>query len=222
MPATAVQHAPAFRPLYLQLKDLLLRDMETRQWRPGEALPSEIELAARFGVSQGTVRKAIDALASDNLVVRRSDGRDEYPASRLLDVRRGKASAEVARLLELKASDAVFVIRRVLEYGGEPAVLDDITLPATLFKGLTRARLQAYRGSMYGFFETQFGVRTLRAQERLKAIAADSATAAVLKVRTGEPLLAVERLTRTYGERPVEWRRGLCSTRRHYYLNELG
>ena len=71
MPAAAAQHAPAFRPLYLQLKDLLLRDMETRQWRPGEALPSEIELAARFGVSQGTVRKAIDALAADNLVVRR-------------------------------------------------------------------------------------------------------------------------------------------------------
>jgi GntR family transcriptional regulator len=75
---------------------------------------------------------------------------------------------------------------------------------------------------MYGFFETQFGVRMLRAQERLKAIAADSATAAILKVRTGEPLLAVERLTRTYGERPVEWRRGLCSTRRHCYLNDLG
>ena len=227
MPAAATQHAPAFRPLYLQLRDLLLRDMETRQWRPGEALPSEIELAARFGVSQGTVRKAIDALAADNLVVRRqgkgtfvathteektsmfrflrirrSDGRDEYPASRLLDVRRGKASAEVARLLELKPSEAVFVVRRVLEYGGEPVVLDDITLPATLFKGLTRARLEAYRGSMYGFFETQFGVRMLRAQERLKALAADSATAAILKVRTGEPLLAVERLTRTYGERP--------------------
>ena len=64
---------------------------------------------------------------------------------------------------------------------------------------------------MYGFFETQFGVRMLRAQERLKAIAADSATAAILTVRTGEPLLAVERVTHTYGERPVEWRRGLCS-----------
>jgi GntR family transcriptional regulator len=121
-----------------------------------------------------------------------------------------------------KTLETVFVVRRVLDYGGEPAVLDDITLPATLFKGLTRARIEAYRGSMYGFFETQFGVRMLRAQERLKAIAADSATAAILKVRTGEPLLAVERLTRTYGERPVEWRRGLCSTRRHYYLNELG
>jgi GntR family transcriptional regulator len=246
MPAGA-QHSPTFRPLYLQIKDLLLRNMESKQWRPGEALPSEVELAARFGVSQGTVRKAVDALASDHLVVRRqgkgtyvathteektsifrflrirrSDGRDEYPASRLIDVRRGKASAEVARLLELKASEAVFVVRRVLEYAGEPVVLDDITLPATLFKGLTRARIEAYRGSMYGFFETQCGVRMLRAQERIKAIAADAASAAILKVRTGEPLLAVERLTRTYGDRPVEWRRGLCSTRRHYYLNELG
>ncbi len=210
MPSAAAQHqhAPAFRPLYLQLKDLLLRNMETRQWQPGEALPSEMELAARFGVSQGTVRKAVDALAADNLVVRRqgkgtfvathteektsmfrflrirrSDGRDEYPASRLLDVRRGKASVEVARLLELKPADAVFVVRRVLEYSGEPVVLDEITLPAALFKGLTRARLEGYRGSMYGFFETQFGVRMLRAEERLKAIAADAASAAILKVR---------------------------------------
>ena len=247
MPAVSAQSAPAFRPLYLQLRDLLLRSMETRQWQPGEALPSEIELAARFGFSKGTVRKAFVALAADNFVVRRlgkgtlvathteektsmfrflrirrSDGRDEYPASRLLDVRRGKASADVARMLELKSSEAVFVIRRVLEYAGEPVVLDDITLPATLFKGLTRARLDAYRGSMYGFFETQFGVRMLRAQEKLKAIAADATSAAILKVRAGDPLLAVERLTRTYGGRPVELRRGIYSTRRHNYLNEHG
>ena len=154
----------------------------------------EIELAGRFGVSQGTVRKAIDALAADNLVVRRqgkgtfvathteektsmfrflrirrNDGRDEYPASRLLDVRRGKASAEVARLLELKAGDAVLVLRRVLDYSGQPVVLDEITLPAVLFKGLTKAKLDAYRGSMYSFFETQFGVRMLKAQEKLRA-----------------------------------------------------
>ena len=245
MPATAPR-APTFRPLYLQLKDLLLRNMEARHWPPGEAMPSELELAARFGVSQGTVRKAIDALATDNLVVRRqgkgtfvathteektsmfrflrirrNDGGDEYPASRLVDVRRGRATAEVARLLELKPAESVIVVRRVLEYGGEPVVLDDITLPAALFRGLTRARIEGYRGSMYSLFETQFGVRMLRAQEKLKAIAADAASAALLKVRSGDPLLAVERLTRTYGDRPVEWRRGLCCTRRHHYLNDL-
>jgi GntR family transcriptional regulator len=214
---------------------------------PHAPLPSDAQLCEEFGVSRMTARGAMQRLVHDGLVyrvpgrgtfvathteektsmfrflrIRRSDGRDEYPASRLIDVRRGKASAEVARLLEIKPAEAVFVVRRVLEYAGEPVVLDDITLPATLFKGLTRARIEAYRGSMYGFFETQCGVRMLRAQERIKAIAADAASAAILKVRTGEPLLAVERLTRTYGDRPVEWRRGLCSTRRHYYLNELG
>lgn len=238
---------PSFRPLYLQIKTLLEQSLEADEWRPGEAIASEIELAGRYGVSQGTVRKAIDAMAADNLVVRRqgkgtfvathteenassfrflrirrNDGQDEYPASRLLDVRRAKAAAEVARLLDLKSGDPVIVLRRVLDYSGQPVVLDEITLPGALFKGLTKAKVDAYRGSMYSFFETQFGVRMLKAQEKLKAIAADPASAAILKVEPGSPLLAVERVTLTYGERPVEWRRGLCTTGQHYYVNELG
>src|ERR1700704_881194 len=116
MPADRTPAAsPSFKPLYLQLKALLLESLAAGEWHPGEAIPSESELARRFGVSQGTARKAIDAMAADNLVVRRqgkgtfvathteektslfrflrirrNDGRDEYPASRLLDVRRGK------------------------------------------------------------------------------------------------------------------------------------
>ncbi|HUL96175.1 MAG TPA: GntR family transcriptional regulator [Usitatibacter sp.] len=239
--------SPAFRPLYLQIRDLLVERLDAGQWRPGQAIPSELDLAARYAVSHGTVRKAIDALAAENLVVRRqgkgtyvathteerssmfrflrirrNDGRDEYPASRLIDVRRGKASAEVARALELKPGSAVFVLRRLLEYGGEPAILDEIVLPATLFKGMTRARVEAYHGSMYSLFETQFAVRILKAQEKLRAVAADAATAALLHVEPGQALLAVERVTRTYGDRPVEWRRGLCVTRRHHYQNDLG
>jgi GntR family transcriptional regulator len=240
-------NTPSFQPLYLQLKTLLVASLETGEWRPGEAIPSEGDLAARFGVSLGTVRKAIEALAVDNLVVRRqgkgtfvathteesasmfrflrirrSDGKDEYPASRLIDVRRGKASLDLARSLEIKAQSAIIVLRRVLQYSGEPVVLDEIVLPAPLFRGLTKAKVDAYRGSLYSLFETQFGVRMLRAQEKLSALAADAPTAALLKVRPGEPLLAVERVTYTYGGRPVEWRRGLCNTRRHFYVNELG
>jgi GntR family transcriptional regulator len=237
---------PSFQPLYVQIKALLEKSLEAGEWRPGEAIPSETDLAGRFGVSQGTVRKAIDALADANLVVRRqgkgtfvathteehhsmfrflrirrNDGKDEYPASKLVDIRRGKASAEIARLLELRPGDAVIVLRRILEYGGEPVVLDEITLPAALFRGLTRARYDAYHGSMYGFFETQFGVRMLKAQERLRAIAADASSAALLGVEAGTPLLAVDRVTFTYGERPVEVRRGLCTTRAHHYANDL-
>jgi GntR family transcriptional regulator len=115
----------------------------------------------------------------------------------------------------------VIVLRRVLEYGGQPVVLDEIVLPAALFKGLTKTKLDAYRGSMYSFFETQFGVRMLKAQEKLRAVSADAISAAILGARTGEPLLAVDRVTLTYGDRPVEWRRGLCITRHHFYVNEL-
>ena len=144
-PAISPTSIPSFRPLYLQIKDLLVRSLEGGEWRPGEAIPSELVLAARFGVSQGTVRKAIDALAADHLVVRRQgkgtfvathteeaqssfrflrirqdEGGSELPASRLIDVRRGKASAEVARLLEAKPGDPVIVVRRVLEWVGGP------------------------------------------------------------------------------------------------------
>ena len=180
----------------------LEQSLDAGEWGPGEAIPSETELAARYGVSQGTVRKAIAALAADNLVVRRqgkgtfvathteekaslfrflrirrNDEVDEYPGSRVLDVRRGKASAEAARLLDLKPGDAVILLRRVLEYSGEPVILDEITLPAALFKGLTKSRVDAYHGSMYGFFETQFGVRMIKAQEKLRAVPADAASA---------------------------------------------
>ena len=238
--------APSFQPLYLQIKALLEKSLEVREWGPGAAIPSEIELAGRFGVSQGTVRKAIDALAADNLVVRRqgkgtfvathteeqassfrflrirhNDGHDEYPASRLVDLKRGKAGADAARLLEMSPGDAVLILRRVLEWGGEPVVLDEITLPAALFRGLTRSRYDAYHGSMYGLFETQFGVRMLKAREHLSAIAADAVSARVLGVAVGAPLLAVDRVTLTYGDRPVEVRRGLCNTRSHHYFNEL-
>ncbi|HEY3179342.1 MAG TPA: GntR family transcriptional regulator [Casimicrobiaceae bacterium] len=237
---------PAFRPLYLQIKGLLEKSLEAREWRPGEAIPSEIELASRFGVAQGTVRKAIEALAADNLVVRRqgkgtyvathteehtsqfrflrirrNDGEAEYPASRLLDVRRTKASTEAARVLDLKPGDAVVLLRRVLEYAGAPTIFDEITLPAALFRGLTKAKYDAYHGSMYSFFETQYGVRMLKAQEKIRAVAADATSAALLGVAVGSPLLAVDRVTFTYGDRPVELRRGLCSTRNHHYANEL-
>jgi GntR family transcriptional regulator len=245
--STPVESSPSFQPLYQQIKELLTAGLQRGEWHPGEAIPSETDLAVRFQVSQGTVRKAIDELAAENLLVRRQgkgtyvathteersslirflrirreDGREEHPASRLLEVRRGKAAAEVARLLELKTGDALVILRRVLEYSGEPVVLDEISLPAALFKGLTKAKVDAYRGSMYSFFETQCGVRMIRAREHVSAIAADAQTAEILHVKANSPVLAVERVTFTYNDRPVEFRRGLCSTRHHFYLNELG
>jgi len=74
---------------------------------------------------------------------------------------------------------------------------------------------------MYGLFETEFGVRMIRAEEKIRAVAADASTAEVLAVAEGTPLLSVERLSFTYGDKPVELRRGLYRTDHHYYRNTL-
>ena len=237
--------APSFRPLYEQIKVLLTNSLVAGEWKPGEAIPSEMDLAARYHVSQGTVRKAIDALAAENIVVRRQ-GRGTFVAShsepswqyRFLSLRpdsgervhphnfffgleRGKVSAEAAAGLELKSGTAVVSFKRVMSFVGRPLVLDEIVFAASQFPGFTLAELEEFRGSVYGFYETVFGVRMIRARERLKAVAADSVAAAHLKVAAGTPLLCIDRVAFTYGDKPVEWRRGLCVTDGFSYCNEL-
>ncbi|MCB2022885.1 MAG: UTRA domain-containing protein, partial [Burkholderiaceae bacterium] len=142
-------------------------------------------------------------------------------ARRFIDCRRQRAPAEVARALGLRAGDATLQVRRVLSFEGRPVVLDDIWLPGQAFKGLTAERLSEYKGPMYRLFESEFGVRMIRADEKLRAVAADAESAALLEVAPGAPLLSVERLSFTYGDRPLELRRGLYDTSAHFYRNEL-
>jgi GntR family transcriptional regulator len=237
--------APAFSPLYQQIKGLLTRSLGQGEWKAGEALPAEPELAQRFKVSQGTVRKALDALTAEGLLVRRqgkgtfvathAEARVQYRFLRLmpdggpreamqrrfLDFRRLRAPVDIARALDLKAGDGVLQLRRLLLSGDAPVVLDDIWLNARLFKGLTAERLQAYRGPMYGLFEAEFGVQMIRAEEKIRAVAAGDGDAALLGVAPQSPLLLVERRSYTYADRPVELRRGLYRTEAHYYRNEL-
>ncbi len=239
---------PAFSPLYQQIKVLILQSLQAGEWKPGELIPSEMDLAARFRVSQGTVRKAIDELAAENLVVRRQgkgtfvathaeqhvqyrflklmpdsgDIQSEGPAERqIIDCKRLRAPADIARLLALRTGDAVLQLRRVLAFQGTPTILEDVWLPGGPFKGLTAERLASYRGPMYALFETEFGVRMVRAEEKIRALAADAASAELLEVPVGEPLLSVERTAYTYNDLPMELRRGLYRTDTHHYKNEL-
>ena len=239
-------NSPTFSPLYRQIKALLLESLRSGAWRPGEAIPSEMDLASRYKVSQGTVRKAIDELAAENLVFRRQ-GKGTFVAThgerqvrfrflrlapdsgdpgaverQLLEFRRARAGAEVARMLEMKAGDPMVMIKRLLVFSGDPVVLEEVWLPGTLFKGLTAAAVSDHKGALYNLFETQFGTRMVRAEEKLKAAAADKASAHALRVDVGHPLLAVERISYTYSDKPVEWRRGLYKTDRYFYRSELG
>jgi GntR family transcriptional regulator len=249
--AGASHGGPTFAPLYRQIQALLMRSLQEGEWKPGEVIPSETELAARFRVSQGTVRKAIDELAAGHLLIRRQ-GRGTFVAShhevrtqfrflrirpdepagggapaampmtsRILGCRRLRAPVEVARQLRLRTGEAVVQIRRVLEVDGRPAVFDEIWLPGGRFKGLSAERLTAFSGPLYGLFEEEFGTRMIRATERLKAIAADEPLARELAIAPGAPVLLVERLSHTYDDQPVELRRGYSVTTDHHYYNEL-
>jgi GntR family transcriptional regulator len=239
---------PAFSPLYQQIKGLILQSLQQGEWKPGESIPSEMELAARFRVSQGTVRKAIDELAAENLVMRRQgkgtfvathaeqhvqyrflklmpdtgDVRVEGPAQRkVIDCRRVRASADVARALAQRSADPVVQARRVLSFAGVPTILEDIWLPGQAFKGLTAEQLANYQGPTYAMFELDFGVRMVRAEEKIRAVLPDADQAAMLQIPQATPLLSVERIAYTYNDVPMELRRGLYLTDTHHYRNEL-
>jgi GntR family transcriptional regulator len=247
--ATSVDSAPntaaAFSPLYQQIKSLLVTALDAGEWKPGEAIPSEIELAARFQVSQGTVRKAVDELAAENLLLRRqgkgtfvathleprvrfrflrlapNEGAPEPAQSKVLDCRRLRATADVARALDIKSGDPVVAIRRLLSFSNTPTVIDDIYLPGALFKGLTADLLNDYSGPLYGLFESEFGINMVRADEKIRAVLAPDDIAVALSVASSIPLLCVERISYTYGNRPVELRIGHYVTSEYYYRNSL-
>ncbi len=237
--------SPTFSPLYQQIKALIVQSLQAGEWKPGELIPSEVELAVRYKVSQGTVRKAIDELSAENLVIRRQgkgtfvathhearvqfrflklmpDAGDAHqPENQIVEVKRLRGPAEVARVLDIKSGDSVVCIKRVQVFDGVPTILEEIWLPGAPFKGLTAERLAEYKGPMYGLFETEFGTQMIRATEKLKAAIADEAVAEQLGIAAGTPVLNVERVAYTYGDKPVELRRAIYLTTHHHYHNEL-
>lgn len=239
------ERSTAYSPLYQQIKALLLQSLDQGEWKPGESIPSELDLAARFQVSQGTVRKAIDELAADNLLIRRQgkgtfvsthseakvryrflrltpdDGHQPITRSEIISCTHLKAPAPIAALLLLRSVDTVINIQRLLSFDDKPTIFDTIWLPATVFKGLTPEAVMQNKEPLYAWFEGEFGVNMVRADESIRAVAAIDGAAQRLHVPEGSPLLQVERVAYTYGERPMEVRQGLYITDHFHYRNSL-
>ena len=237
--------APVFKPLYEQIKVFITQSLIAGEWKPGESIPSEMELAARFNVSQGTVRKAIDLLATENILIRRqgkgtfvathkeaksklrflrltsAEGTKELLENELISCTRLKVDARIARWTGLKKGTSVIEIKRLLSFSKRPVIIDYIIIQARPFRGLTGAKITEHNGSLYSMYETLFGVPMVRAEEKLTAVAADQEQAELLGLKQGYPLLRIERVAYTYNDKPMEWRVGLCVTDDHHYLNEL-
>jgi GntR family transcriptional regulator len=228
------------RPLYAQVRERLIERIRSGEWKPGQLIANEFEIAAEFGVSQGTARKAIGDLASEGLVVRRQ-GRGTFvvehtPAHVLFrffnlfdvagcavipDSRDMRSSSAVASLEEREAlalEDQARVIRiaRTRTRDGAPLISETIALPEALFPGL--ADRSPMPNTLYDLFQKAYGVLVTRTDDRLSAVAAEEETAAALGIASGAPLLRIDRIAFGLDDRPVEWRMSLCHLAGAHYL----
>lgn len=238
-----MDESPRYRPLYQQVYDVLVKQIAAGDWGPGESLPSEQSLAGRLNVSQGTVRKALDALAADNLIDRRQ-GKGTYVAEHTQEralfrffrlsrpggaraiptstgdvlKRRAAKPVEVTRLA-LKPGAEVYEVSRVREIDGEPAVLERIVVPAALFPGLERH--DPLPNAIYSLYQRQYGVNIVSAEEELRAESARKEDCRRLKLPPGAPLLHIERIAFSLEGTRVEWRTSRCDTRHLVYAVTL-
>ena len=234
--------AIGFKPLYAQVRDRLMRRLVEGEWLPGMLLPSEMELARQLSVSQGTVRKALDSMTADNLLLRRQgrgtyvaepeesrilfqffrltpdQGRPSFPDSRVLSTGHAKPTRTETEALHLKSTDQVFRIERIRSLSGQPILIETITLPADRYPDFDH--LTIIPNNLYRLYSERWAITIASAEERLKAISASSRDAVKLGCHAGEPLLLISRVARDLENRPVELRWSRCITREiHYAVN---
>jgi len=245
-PRDTAPGVPFAGPLYKDVKRRLTEALTRGEWRPGDAIPAERLLSERCGTSIGTIRRAIDELVAENILIRQqgrgtyvaSHNRDRllfyffhivdeqgikrYPEVELLSFARGKADRAAAELLGLAAGDSVYRIRNRLSLAGMPVIIDDITLPVAAFAGLTERQFRHRTSTIYNLYQEAFGISVVRASERLRSTLADTETAALLSIARGSPLLRIRRLALSYNEAPIELRISLVDTTRYEYFADIG
>lgn len=233
-------------PLYKEVREKLLTSITHGLWPTGTPLPSEPVLAREYGVSVGTLRKAVDELVQEKVLlrqqgrgtfvaahnvdrtlqdffrVRHDDGVSRFPWVQTLSLRRQPADAQTRERLQLGHDERVVRVINLLGISETPVVLDEILLPAARFEGLTLEGFRQRPGTIYHLYQSRFGVNVLRGEDQVRACQAGVREARVLGVRAGTPMLEIERISRTYYDVPVEWRRSRVHTAQHYYTSELG
>lgn len=235
---------PAARPLYMQVKEHLIRRVLAGDWRPGACLPSELKLAQEYGLSQGTVRRAIEEMAIDGLVVRQAgcgtfvaSHKGNYKPFRFsrfisdsgvgiadckvtyISSTRARADKRVAAGLRIRAGDGVAKIVRVRHYHGHPVLLDSIFLGAGLCPGAERIIADRKPDSIYLSLEQAYNLLIVRVDESVWSREATPQEVELLELATGTPVLEVERIAYSLGGEPIEWRISVCHTGQLHYVN---
>ena len=227
------------KPLYLQARDAVAERIAAGTWKPMAAIPNESELAREFGVSPGTMRKALDLLEAERLLTRRQgrgtfvndqssaelavrynavhnrDGTHFSGEVEVLSIAEHPVNSVEAQHLRLRAHEKVHRIRRLRHSDGKPAMLEDVSIPAALFPGLSEEKAPSHRIVVLA---QQFGVLLGKGEERITISSAAPEVALLLKVAPKTPLLTLDRVVRTLDGRPAEWRLAHCNLGDRHYL----
>ena len=230
------------RPLYLQVKDMLIQRIAAGAWKPGAAIPNEIELSRELGISVGTVRKALDEMESERLISRRQgrgtfviDQTSNEHAVRFSNIRdtngiritgevescsvaAAAASDAESRRLQLRISEPIFHIHRVRTHKDAPLMVEDATVPQSRFPGLPQEEDVSLSIVVLAH---RYGVLLGRADEKVGATTAKGGIAKALKVAEGTPLLTLDSVVYAIDGRPIEWRVAHCHLSDNHYLAEM-
>lgn len=233
---------PHGAPLYQEVKHRLMESLRGGEWKAGQMIPAEKRLCERFGVSMGTLRKAVDELAAENILMRHQgrgtfvtshspdrymfgffhictkDGKKEYPEVEFVSLTHEKADADSARGLGIRTGAKVYRIINRLSLGGKPVIVDDIVLPERFFTGLTDAHVRERRTTLYQLYQDSFGVTVLGTEERLRAQGANQKVAALLGLEEGTAVLHIIRRALTFRDEVVELRHSYVLTTHHEYF----
>lgn len=235
--------------LYRVVRRQLIADIRSGVFPPGGMLPNETDLARRFAVSVGTVRRAVTELVADNVLVRQQGrgtfvgrldrerdmfqflkiaarngargGAREFPDVRLHAFARSRAAPHEAQALALQAGENVYRIENVLSLQGRAVIHDRIVIAMALLPGLDRRMFESRSGTIYGLYQSAFGLTIVGADERLRVDAAAPDSAALLGLAPGAPVLRIERLALTFDRQPVELRVSIVDTREFDYVSNL-
>ncbi len=230
-------------PLYRAVQQRMLEALARGEWGSGEVIPSEKRLCERFGVSIGTLRKALDGLVSNHILIRHQglgtfvaahdrprqffqffnfaphEGSRTYPEVKLLQFSRSSADRLISEKLRVKRGSELRKIRNLLLLDGRPAIVDNIALPASLFGELTETMIRDRPSTLYSLYAERFGVNIIRIDERVRANVASATHARLLNLTPGAPILEVRRMAFSFNDLPVEWRISRVDASRYEYVH---